>query len=344
LKRRSLHQATARVRLARLALLLPLALPPAVTRAQSAGPRQPDAGARVSLVFTAFGKDGQPVADLKPEDVRVNADAAPRRVLELKPRTGAPLYIAIAIDASASQERILPNTKAVAELFVGGVMKPGADKVAVASFTGDLKLEQELTGDVEKVREAIARVEFVPPSGYISGGVIVSGRGTLPPNNTGSTAIWDAVSHIAGEVLPPSLGEGRRALLLITDGEDTSSRVKPDKAIADALQSGLAVYAIGIGDNYFDGVDKPPLQKIAERTGGRAFFPRKVGELADIFRRIQEELLSQYVVTFDAPGDARPGQLHKVKVELTNPALRAQGVRLDYPEGFFVGPPTAAKP
>src|ERR1043166_2269343 len=200
MRRLLLHRPPRGANPARLAALLLLALLPASASAQAGG-AQPNTGVRI--LFTALGKDGKAVADLKPEDIRVTADGAPRQVLELRRRADVPLYLAIAIDTSASQERILPNTKAVAELFVGGVMRPGVDRVAVASFTGDLKLEQELTGDVEKVREAIARVEFVPPSGYVGNGILVGGA--PPPNAAGSTAMWDAVWPVAGEVLPPSL-------------------------------------------------------------------------------------------------------------------------------------------
>jgi VWFA-related protein len=300
---------------------------------------QSNADARVSVLFTALDKDKKFVTTLKPEDVRVTADGAPRQILELKRQTDVPLLLAVAIDTSASQENVLPNTKLAADVFLKGMMLPGKDKAAVLTFAGEAVVEQEMTADVEKVREAVARVKFVPPPGY-GGGGIISGDAAMRVIATG---LWDAVWLVSRDVLSRSLGTGRRALLLITDGVDTSSRVKLSEAISSALQSEAVVYAIGVGDDkYFDGVDKGPLRKLAERTGGRAFFPKKIKELTEIFTQIQEELLSQYVVTF-APGTAaRDGSFHKIKIEIVNPQLRAQDVQLAYPQGFYAGNTTTS--
>ena len=301
-----------------------------------------EADGRVSVLFTALGKDGKFVGDLKAEDVRVTVDGAPREALELKRQAGIPLFLAVVIDTSASQESLLPKTKLAADVFVKGMMAPGTDRAAVVTFAGETTVEQEMTADLERVRAAIARVKFVPPTGYAGRGIVVLG----PPgdiNRAATTGLWDAVWLVSGDVLSRSLGVGRRVLLLVTDGVDTSSRKKLGDAVAGALQSEVVVYAVGMGDDKnFDGVDRVPLRKLAEQTGGRAFFPKKVQELTDIFTRISEELTSQYVVTFAPPRAARDGSFHKVKIELADPALRRQGVRLSHPQGYYAGnTPTA---
>ncbi|MBC7930906.1 MAG: VWA domain-containing protein [Rubrivivax sp.] len=343
-----LHISKRSVSVTLLALLLAIALcsqaqtgatQQGTLEAQAVG-AQSGAEQRVSVLFTALGKDKKFVTTLKAEDIRVTADGGPRQVIELKRQTDVPLFLAVAIDASASQERLLPNVRLVGDVFVRGMVLRSADKAAVITFTGDLKIEQEMTADVGKLREAIARVRFVPPPGYLSGGVIISNS---PPRNAAatraaSTAMWDAVRYVAGEMMPRSLGAGRRALLLITDGVDTSSHVKPDKAIAAALQSEVAVYSIGVGDKFsFDGVDEKPLRKVAERTGGRAFFPKTVGDLNTVFKQIEEELSSQYVVAFAVPGGARDGSFHKIKVEIVNPQLHAQDIQIAVPQGYYAG-------
>ena len=218
------------------------------------------------------------------------------------------------------------------------------DKAAVVTFTGETTLEQAMTDDVAKIREAIARVKFEPPPGYV-GGVLVAGPPSGGGSRAGSTAIWDAVYLVSDEVLSRSLGTGRRAMLLVTDGTDTSSRLKMDDAVASALQSEAVIYVLGVGDEKnFDGVEKGPMRKLAQRTGGRAFFPKRVDEITAIFTRISEELLSQYVVTFAAPSPARDGSFHKVKLEVLNRGSRAQGVELAYPQGFYAGnAPTTVK-
>src|SRR2546423_1646345 len=333
---RRLPLASCGARLARLAFLLLLAATPGVTYAQSGAP-QTDAAGRVSVLFTALGKDKKFNTSLKPEDIRVSVDGAEREVSELKRQSGVPLFLAVVIDTSASQERVLPKTQRAAYVFVRGMMLPGVDEAAVVTFATDTTLEQGMTADVSKVLAAIARVKFVPPPGYVGGGVLV---GTA---SGGATGVWDAVWLVSRDVMSRSLGTGRRAMLLVTDGVDTSSRVKLSEAISSALQSEAVVYAIGVGDDkYFDGVDKGPLRKLAERTGGAAFFPKKIKELTEIFTEIQEELLSQYVVTFAPASIARDGSFHKIKIELVNPQLRAQDVQLAYPQGFYAGNTTTS--
>lgn len=346
MRERRPQPAPRKVRAARLAAsaLLLLALPHAGARAQAGRPA-PEAGARESVLFTALGKDGKFVEGLRAEDVRVSVDGAAREVLELKRQTGVPLLLAVVIDTSASQETVLSTTRLAADVFVRGMMEPGVDEAAVVTFAGETVLEQGLTGDVERVRAAIARVRFVPPPGYVRGGVIVTGPPPSDLNRAAATGLWDAVWVVANEVLPRSLGPGRRVVLLITDGVDTSSRVKSDKAIEAALQSEVVVYAVGVGDDRnFDGVDKGPLRKLTSRTGGRAFFPGKIKELTEIFIRVSRELTSQYVLTFAAPSGARDGTFHKLKIEPASPGLRGAGVQLSYPQGFYAGnAPTAVR-
>ena len=341
MRKRRLHLAPLGAVLARLAIPLLLTTLPAAARAQAVG-AQPGAGERVSVLFTALGKDGKFVTGLKAEDVRVTADGEPVRSFDLTRQKGVRLFLTVAIDTSASQENLLPSTKVLADLLVRSVMLPGTDEAAVVTFSTDTTLEQGMTKDVARVRRAIARVAFVPPTGYVGGGVIV---GAPPLRSAGATGMWDAVWVVSREVMPRWLGPGRRALLLITDGVDTSSTLKSNKAINAALASEIVVYAVGVADEKnFDGVDKDALRKLAGRTGGRAFFPKKIGELTGIFRQIQEELDSQYVVTFAPPSGAREGSFHKIKIEIANPALRGQDVQLTYPQGFFVGePPTVKK-
>jgi VWFA-related protein len=130
-----------------------------------------------NVIFTAVDKNKRFLTDLKQEDIRVYEDGAEQQIFTFKPQTDLPLTLAILIDTSISQERTLPEEKAAARAFIDAVMRPSKDEVAVLSFTGDSTLEQGLTGNAARVRSAIDRVEFVPPSGYIGRGVLV---GTPP--------------------------------------------------------------------------------------------------------------------------------------------------------------------
>jgi hypothetical protein len=201
---------------------------------------------------------------------------------------------------------------------------------------------QGLTSDAAAVRRAVASVEFVPPPGYVSGGVIVG----TPPNNpamrAGSTAIWDALVGVCDEVFAGAKS-GRRAVILVTDGVDTSSRVKPDKAVERLLREGVVVYGVGIGDEHdFAGVDKGLVRKVSERTGGRALFPKEFGDVPAAFEQARRELLNSYVLTFAAPPMQPGAKPLKLRVELVNGELRKQGVQLAYPQSLSKGP--AASP
>jgi Ca-activated chloride channel family protein len=147
---------------------------------------------------------------------------------------------------------------------------------------------------------------------------------------------------VSEEILGREPREVRRSLLLISDGVDTSSRMKLAEAVRAALRAEVVVYAVGIGDDKnFDGVDRDDLRKLTEPTGGRAFFPKKADELPAIFTQIQNELLSPYVVTFAAPDARRDGSFRKLKIEVVNPELRRRGVKVSHPQGYVDGDPPA---
>ncbi|MDX6272294.1 MAG: hypothetical protein QOD28_3517, partial [Acidobacteriota bacterium] len=128
-----------------------------------------------NVIFTAVDKNKRFVTNLKQEDIRVLEDGVPQQIFTFQPQIDLPLTLALVIDTSISQERTLPEEKAAARAFVDAVMRPSKDEVAVLSFTGDSTLEQGLTGSPVRVRGAIERVEFVPPSGYVGRGVVVGG-------------------------------------------------------------------------------------------------------------------------------------------------------------------------
>ena len=217
------------------------------------------------------------------------------------------------------------------------------DEVAVVSFTGESTLEQGMTNNMERLRRAVSRVQFVPPSGYIGGGVIASGGhipGTPPISGGnqaayGSTAIWDSIWVTSEEVLGPAPEKTRRAIILLSDGVNTYGSKKLDDAVIAAQRAEAVIYAIGIGDNFYDGVDEGSLKKISERTGGRAYFPRDEGELRQAFRQIQEEMRSQYLVAYEPSNQTLDGTYRKIEVQVANPDMQKQKVRLTHRQGYF---------
>lgn len=291
-----------------------------------------------NIFFTAADKNRRFISDLKAEDIRVLEDGQPQEIFTFQTNIDLPLSLAILIDTSASEERTLPDEKAAARAFLENVIRGNKDEAAVVSFTGETTLEQGFTGNVERLRRAIDRVEFVPPSGYIGGGVVVNGTPPISGTNqslAGSTAIWDAVWATAEELIGASAEHTRRAIILLTDGDDTSSRMKIHDAIERAQKADALIYAIGIGDRYTFNVDEGSLRKIAEATGGRAYFPKHERDLNDAFTQIQRDLREQYLVAYSPSNKARDGSYRRIEIQLVNPALRQQNLKLNYRTGYF---------
>ncbi len=291
-----------------------------------------------NIFFTAADKSKRFVSTVKREDIRILEDGQPQEVFTFQQNIDLPLSIAILIDTSGSEERTLPDEKAAARAFLESVVKTNKDEAAVVSFTGEVTLEQGFTGNLERLRHAIERVEFVPPAGYIGGGVVVGSTPPISGTNqmlAGSTAIWDAVWATSNELLSESAENTRRAIILLTDGEDTISQVKMHDAITRAQKADAFIYAVGIGDMYRGGVDEGSLRKITEQTGGRAYFPRNERELREAFAQIQRDLREQYLIAYSPSNKARDGSYRRIEIEIINPELRKQNLKLNYRPGYF---------
>ena len=292
----------------------------------------------VNVLFTAQDRNRRLLTDLKQTDVRLMEDGKPQEIVAFSRQVDLPLSLSILIDTSSSQERTLPEEKAAAATFIESVIRPSKDEVSIVSFTGETTLEQGMTNNVNRLRRAIERVEFVPPSGYIGGGVLAGGTPPISGGNqaiAGSTAIWDAIWVTSSEILGPAPEKTRRAIILLTDGINTSGRKKLEEAALAAQKSEAIIYAVGIGDNFYDGVDEGALKKITEKTGGRAYFPKDESELRRAFSQIQEEMRSQYLIAYEPTNQKRDGSFRKINIELTNSELQKQKVKITNRDGYF---------
>jgi Ca-activated chloride channel family protein len=297
----------------------------------------------VNVLFTAQDNNRRLLINLKQEDVRILEDGVAKEVVAFSRQVDLPLSLSILIDTSVSQQRTLPEEKAAAISFLESVIRPTKDEVSIVSFTGESTLEQGMTNNMTRLRRAIDRVEFVPPSGYIGGGVVTNGGsvpGTPPLSGgnqqiAGSTAIWDAIWVTSEEVLGPAPEKTRRAIILLTDGVNTFGKKKLDDAVQAALRSEAVVYSIGIGDNFYSGVDEPALRKISERTGGRAYFPRDESELRQAFKQIQDEMRSQYLIAYEPSNQKRDGSYRKIEIQLVSQQAQKEKVKITHRQGYF---------
>jgi len=322
-------------------LILVLLLSASVLRSQTAP--QDDDVVRVdtdvtNLPFTAVDKQRRFVTTLKAEDVRVLEDGVPQQLFTFQRETDRPLAIAFLIDVSRSQEVTLPDEKAAARSFIENVFQSNRDLVSIIPFTGLAYLEQEMTRDVLSVYKVLQRVEVALPA-YLGSGRpltgIPTGPGLLAPPEEGTTAIWDAVALTSSNVLSKTPGLRRRAIILLTDGRDTTSRLLKSDAINGALAAETVIYVIGIGDDKMEGVDRGGLRDLAQRTGGRAFFPDKKFDMTAAFAEIERELRTQYLLAYSSTNKRRDGAYRKVTIEITNPELRKEKLELRHRPGYF---------
>jgi Ca-activated chloride channel family protein len=312
----------------------------------------------VNVLFNAADKNRRFVTTLRQEDVQIFENDEPQTISLFQRATDLPLSLAILVDVSGSQENTLPDEKDAAHAFIDSVMRPERDRAAVISFMGYATIEQDLTSDRASLHSAIDKLFVAPvPPRRTETITTVSGVpvGTTPPivpagdaptnddvddpKESRSTAIWDAIWATSRDMLANTPTGTRRAIILLSDGkEDSNSPLKKQDAIDAAIQADASIYSIGIGDYEFD---EGALKKISERTGGRAFFPEDEAQLNAAFAQIQQELRTQYLLAYSPVNKARDNTFRRLRIELVNPELRKEKLKLTYRNGYFARPPQA---
>jgi Ca-activated chloride channel family protein len=291
-----------------------------------------------NLPFTVTDQQRRFITTLRAEDVRVLEDGVAQQLFTFQRETDRPLAIAFLIDVSISQQRTLSNEKAAARGFIEKAIQSKKDQVAIIPFTGQAFLELGLTSNVLNVYHILEQVDVASPA-YQGAGRPLTGIRTGPglpaTPEEGTTAIWDAIALTSSQVLDHAQVQRRRAIVLLTDGLDTTSRLRRSDAIEAVLGAEAIVYVIGIGDSKGEGVNKPALKEIAERTGGRAFFPKKEGDLDAAFTEIEQELRTQYLIAYSSTNKRRDGTYRKINVEITNPDLRKEKLVVRHRPGYF---------
>lgn len=250
----------------------------------------------VNVIFTVTDKHNHFIKDLRQSQFQVlDNNMPPRQITSFQAETDMPLRVGLLIDASNSiRDRFLFEQQAAAT-FLRQIVRPQTDKAFVLAFDEVSDTTQEFTSDLDKLSRGI---KVIRPGG--------------------GTAMWDAVYKACKEKLVPEHLENgqtlRKAIILVSDGDDNQSRVTRQQAIDMAQHAGVIIYAISTNlSNIHDSGDHN-LKALAEATGGRAFYPFKLHDLQDAFKDIREELRSQYAISyrpqqFDANGQYRPIQI-----------------------------------
>jgi Ca-activated chloride channel homolog len=287
-----------------------------------------------NLLLTAKDAKGRFVTTLKAEDIRVLEDGVPQQVSLFERETDEPVSLALLVDTSASQEKVMQDEKDAASAFVRAVLRPGKDSASVVSFTGITRLDQPLTKDTDRLLAAIARLKVE----YTADNPVCKDENASEQDVLRCrTGVWDSIVLSIQEVLAKTPEHTRRAIILLSDGDDTSSRMRIYQAVEFAVRNDTVVYSVGIRDKHFrEGeMRRDFLRDISEQTGGRAFFPKKPADLSDAFAQIQDELRSQYLISYTPTNRSKDDSLRHVQVEIVNPELRKQKLRLFYRQGYY---------
>ena len=249
----------------------------------------------VNLVFTATDKHGHFIKDLKQDDIRLLDEGKPPAEIEaFESETGLPLRVGLLIDASNSVRDRFRFEQAAAIDFLQQVVRPKSDLAFVIGFDSETDLTQDYTDN----NDALA-----------------NGVRVLRPG--GGTALHDAVMAACEKLSKaPGRGSARRAIILLSDGDDNQSRHTREEAVEAALHAGVIIYVIDTDVTESNKNGDKVLMRYAEATGGRVFFPLRLEEVADAFTQIQDELRSQYVVAYKPQNFAADGSYHAITIDV----------------------------
>jgi Ca-activated chloride channel homolog len=232
----------------------------------------------VNVVFTVMDKKGRHITDLKQNDFRVADDnKPPAQIRSFQAQTNLPLQVGLLIDASNSVRDRFKFEQESAIEFLNQTVHPGKDKAFVIGFD----VTPEVTQDFTDSTEALAH-----------------GVHDLRPG--GGTALYDALYYACRDKLLKT-AKGltvRRAIILLSDGDDNQSHVTREEAIEMAQRAEAIVYTISTNVSGTKGQGDRVLERIADATGGHAFFPFQIRDVADAFAAIQDELRSQYAISY----------------------------------------------
>jgi VWFA-related protein len=255
----------------------------------------------VNVLFIATDKHGKFVRDLNQADFNILDDhKPPQAILNFRRETDLPLHLGLLVDVSGSVNGRFDFEQSAATSFLEHTVRTGFDKAFVVGFNSHSRMAQDYTDNVQLLSAAVHTL-----------------------HDGGGTALYDAVYHACKEEFLKDRPDHpvRKAIVIVSDGEDNQSEMSRAQAIEMAQRSEVIIYAISTDDSGLVMRGDRVLQQLAEATGGRAFFPFKMKDITRSYAAIEDELRSQYVVSykpanFDADGRYRSIEISALKKDL----------------------------
>lgn len=248
----------------------------------------------VNVVFTVTDKHGKRVTDLKEADFRIVDDSKPAvEIRSFHAETNLPLQVGLLIDASSSVRDRFKFEQESAIEFLNQTVRKRYDQAFVVGFDVTPEVTQDFTDDTEKLAQGVR---------------------ALRPG--GGTALYDALYYACRDKLlkEPQNGPTRRAIILLSDGEDNQSHVTREEAIEMAQRAEAIIYTISTNVSGTKGAGDKVLERMADATGGRAFFPFQIRDVTNAFAEIQEELRSQYAVSYKPADFKSDGHFRTIEI------------------------------
>jgi Ca-activated chloride channel family protein len=255
-------------------------------------------------LYTTVTEKGRPVNFLQASNFKVFEDGVPQTIQGFEYVKKLPLSVGILIDSSASMLEALPDAEQAALKFIDFTIGP-KDRAFVVSFDNEPYLLSKLTGRKDRLVRSLAGLRA-----------------------EGSTALYDAIVYGLYQFTGI---KGKKALVILTDGKDTASKFDYDTMLEYVRKSGLAIYGIGLKISGTDLEVKYKLNKIAQITGGQTFYIDSAKNLESVYRQINEDLRSQYLLTYYSSNTGARDQWRKVEVKVEPSKLEARTISGYYP-------------
>ncbi|MBS1807744.1 MAG: VWA domain-containing protein [Acidobacteria bacterium] len=286
----------------------------------------------VNVLFSVTDKQNRYLDNLTKEDLTVFENGQQQEIFTFKKEFDLPLTMAIMVDVSGSEQYVLPQLKDAGGHFIDSVIKTGKDVAAIIKFEGEATLMQNLTSNKNRLRKGLEDVAYIPAPGQYGGTPGINGG-----SRQGGTSIYDSVIAACADLLAREAG--RKTIVLLTDGVDTTSRMRLNDAITEALRSEVVIYAIGIGDAASsgtfmgNGVNEGELKKLTEATGGRAFIPNSRRDLESAFLQLEQDMRQQYLLAYEPSNETPDGSFRKIEIKV--PKFKEKDLKIRHRRGYY---------
>ncbi len=280
----------------------------------------------VSIFASVRGKNNALISNLEKSDFKIYEDAKEQEIKNFTRETDLPLTLGLLVDTSSSQERLIDTEQRAASQFFSKVIRE-KDQAFLIQFGAEAELLQDLTNSTRSLQKGLQQLRLSVPVGGLHPGPVPTMQ------NQAGTILYDAVYLAANDELKHEVG--RKAIILITDGVDTGSKITRDKAIEAAQKGDVMIYSIfyqdraayggGFGTiSLGGGAGESELRRMSSETGGQVFKVDRSHSLDDIFKELQDEMRSQYAITYQPPNPKRDGSYHKIDIKLANKDYKPQ--------------------